>query len=738
MVIKGDIEDIRFRNEENGFTIIVADVQGEYVICKGIFPPLIEGQTVSMEGKFVLHPKFGRQFDVETVKIEAPDTIDGIVRYLGSGIIKGIGPALALRIVSVFGNQTFKVIEFTPHLLAQVKGISKKRAVAIGEAYGEIKVMQDAVMFLQQYGITINTAIKIYNTYQTETVEIISSNPYVLVEDVDGIGFITADKIAQNMGIERESEFRIRAGLIYTLKESVRSSGNTFLPTQDLISQASRLLGLSEQTTQSVIPLLITERKVKQVNVEEVEGIMLSSVYRAEFDVANKVVSLIENRNFIGYEVEKDIKHFEKINGITFHQTQKDAINLAINSGAVIITGGPGTGKTTIIKCILRLYELLGKTVMCMAPTGRASKRMTEATGYEAKTIHRALGLTPDSSEDDKEPLCCDVVIVDEFSMVDIFLFRSLLSRLTAGTKLIIVGDKDQLPSVGAGNVLSDLIQSGVIPFVGLTHIYRQSLDSLIVTNAHAINKGEMPEINNQSKDFFFMKATSTDEIANKTTEVASQRIPKFLGVDPKSVQVLCPLKQGVAGVINLNKRLQETINATRTSFVEVGDYQFFVGDKVMHVVNNYELEWKIVKGYCVSSGAGVFNGDIGTVVEVDKVANALTVEFEDGREVRYEGETLHELMLAYAVTVHKSQGSEFDAVIMPVVSGSSMILTRNLLYTAVTRAKKAVVLIGDEYNLKKMVGNDYIAKRYSALKSFIHTAIIKRGLLYGNATDAI
>ena len=731
MILKGDIADIRYRNEENGFTIVVLDVDGEPVVCKGVFPPIVEGQSLELDGKFIIHPKFGKQFDVTGAKIVKPTGVDGIVRYKGSGIIKGIGPTLALRIASTFGEKTFEVIEFTPHLLSKVNGISKVKASAIAEAYRDIKVMQDSVMFLQQYGITVNTALKIYKVYGDDTVNLLSSNPYLLIEDVDGIGFITADKIARNMGIKPDSSFRLRAGVVHTLKESVNSSGNTYLPKSELIVLSSHLLDCDEQKIEEILPLMVGERKIKTFEIDGVEAITLPSVYRAEYGCATQIVSLIENRNLVEYDVESDINQFEKVNAISFHSTQKDAISHAINSGAVIITGGPGTGKTTIIKCILSICLSLSRSVICMSPTGRAAKRMSEATGFEASTIHRALGLTPDVDMQNDEPLDCDVVVVDEFSMVDVFLFRTLLSRLREGTRLIMVGDSDQLPSVGAGNVLYDLIKSGVVPNVRLTHIYRQSTKSTIVTSAHAINKGEMPMIDNKSSDFFFMRAKTPEEIADVVVNVASCRIPKYLSVPPSSVQVLCPLKQGVAGVINLNKRLQQTLNGKNGKKIETEDYSFYVGDKVMHTVNNYELEWKLYQGYRITQGTGVFNGDIGTVIEVDPIQNSLDVEFEDGRVVNYVGSVIDELMLAYSITVHKSQGSEFDAIVMPIVSGSSMILTRNLLYTAITRAKRTVVLVGEEYNFRKMVANDYVAKRYSALEYFIRKAKQKLNLLY-------
>lgn len=732
-MIKGDVVDIIYRNDENGFSIVVMDVEGEPVVCKGIFPTVAEGQTMSLEGKFIVHQKYGRQFDVTSVTICAPDGIDGMVRYLGSGIIRGIGPRLALRIVTHFGEKTFDVIENTPHLLSRVSGISKAKALEIAQAYMSIKVMQDAIMFLQKYGITLNMALKIYKAYDKETVETVSANPYVLVEDVDGIGFLTADKIAQNMGISHDSQFRIRAGVIYALKESVRQNGNTYLPKTELMDFASKLLDCSLELIEKAIDDLSLQRKVRFIDTENGIAVMLYSVYKIEHEAGYLISSIASNDNVIDYDLSGELTSFEKIHGITFHESQKQAINLALNSGAVIITGGPGTGKTTIIKCIIHLFTMLKKRVVCMAPTGRASKRMSEATGFDAGTIHRVLGITPDTENNSKEPLDADVIIVDEFSMVDIFLFKTLLSRVAKGTRLVMVGDKNQLPSVGAGNVLSDLISSQIVPSISLTHIYRQSLQSLIVTNAHAINNGQMPSLTVKDKDFFFIRANTPDDIANLVTSVAGERIPKYLGVAPDKVQVLCPLKMGVAGVLNLNKRLQNKLNPSRPDRIETEDYEFAVGDKVMHTQNNYELEWKIVEGYRVLEGKGVFNGDIGTVTQVNKLARTLVVTFDDGRRATYGGENISELMLAYAITVHKSQGSEFDAVIMPIVPGSPMIMTRNLLYTAITRAKRVVVLIGEEYNVKKMVNNDYVAKRYSALVKFINESVDKRKILYGD-----
>ena len=735
MKLRGEIADVRFRNEENGYTVAVLDVDGEPVVCAGLFPTAVEGQPVVAEGEFVMHPKFGKQFKATAVSEVRPDTADGMVRYLGSGVIKGIGPVLAMRLVNAFGLKTFDVIEYTPNRLSEVSGISKKKALEISEAYGKIKIMQDAVMFLQKYGITLNTALKIYAEYGKDTVQIVSKNPYSLIEDVDGIGFYSADKIAQSMGVTKNGAFRVRAGIVFTLKESSRTSGNTYLPEDQLISGVAELLSVGTDCIVPVVEQLISERKLRRFEFEKT-SIMLTSMYRVEKGVATALVKLIDYADKLEYDCQPEIAAYEKINSINFHENQKKAISLAINSGAVLITGGPGTGKTTIIKCIMSILGNLGMTYSLMAPTGRAAKRMSEATGGEASTIHRALGLKREEYLEESEPLSSDVVIVDEFSMVDIFLMKSLLDHINPGTRLVLVGDKDQLPSVGAGNVLADIKNSGIVPCVELNCIYRQALESLIVSNAHAINRGDMPVLDKTDKDFFFMHAGSPDAIADKVVDTVSRRLPKYLGVRPDKIQVLCPLKNGPAGVINLNVRLQQTLNGNNTEKIVSDDYGYSVGDKVMHTVNDYDIEWKIVSGYNIVEGKGVYNGDIGYISEINVSRRELTVDFEDGRRAVYSGEMIGELQLAYAITVHKSQGSEFDAVVMPVVSGAPVILTRNLLYTAITRAKKLVVLVGEEYNVKKMVKNDYVAKRYSALTYFIKDAEYEVKMLFGNKED--
>ncbi len=728
MIIKGDIEVILYENEENGYRVLMLDVGGEPVTVTGTFPAVVEGQTLEIEGEFSVHKKYGRQFKARKATLQRATGLDGMVRYLGSGLIKGIGPALALRIVSHFGKDTFDIIELSPYRLAEVKGISKSKAVEISKAYNEIKEMQQAVMLLQGYDIPLGTALKIYKTYGAETERTITNNPYRLIEDVDGIGFLTADKIAVKTGIARDSEYRVAAGIIHVLKESVQKSGNTCYPLEATVQEATELLKVGEELTLDVAKRLISQRRLILTELEQREAVALPSVYHTEKNAAVLLNKMIVGADATIYDVGGDIDYYEKINGIKLHDSQREAVKAAIVSGVALITGGPGTGKTTIIKCIIEILEKLGKRVMLMAPTGRAAKRMNEATGKESSTIHRACKFGLDATGGEK--LSCDAVIVDEFSMVDVFLFEALLKKITVGTRLILVGDKDQLPSVGAGNVLADIMRSGAVKSVHLTHIYRQAEESLIVTNAHAVNRGEMPNLSDKTRDFFYVSAVEPEAVASLTVDMV-ERAAKYIGVSPDRVQVLCPMKNGAAGAININRRLQARLNPpSGEAFVENEEYSYREGDKVMHVVNNYELEWKIMSGYNIVEGTGVFNGDIGIVTEI---ANGeMTVTFEDGRVAVYTPDLYSQLVLAYSITVHKSQGSEFDAVILPIVGGGPMIMTRNLLYTAITRAKRMVVMIGERYKIKAMVDNSYVAARYSLLKELILKAQADDRALFG------
>ena len=729
MILKGDIDDIRFRNEENGYTILTLDHKGDPVVCVGVFPPLTEGESVELSGSFVMHAKFGRQFKVESVKTQEPESLDGIVRFLGSGAIKGLGPKTALAITSVFKDNTLKILEFEPHKLSTVRGISKPKAIAIGEAFAEIKTTREAIMFLQGLGLGLNLALKIFKVYGADTIAVVKTNPYLLVEDVERIGFLTADKIGAAGGIKPDSAFRIRAGILYVLKEAAEKNGNTYLPKAELLKLSCKLLNLEEELVLGGIENLLYDQKVKQVSQNEDDGIMFSQYYRIEKVAAQKLCEMLASSNSVVLDAESIVAEYERNERIALHASQIDAVLGATSSGVSVITGGPGTGKTTIIKCILRIFQAFGKTVQLLAPTGRAAKRLSEQTGDSASTIHRAL------LSGGGEPFVSNIVIIDEVSMVDVFLLNQLLSKLKPETQLILVGDKDQLPSVGAGNVLADILSSGVFNVHHLARVFRQDDESLIVANAHKINEGAMPNLASKDRDFFFVEASLPEDVAKKTIQLVSERLPKYLNCSPKKIQILCPMKNGEAGTLRLNECLADIINDSNDKRELVSEGQRFrVGDKVMHIANNYELTWKRFNGKFTENGEGVFNGDAGVVYNVNTQSGELVVHFEDGREAIYTADIRNQLVLSYAITIHKSQGSEFDACVIPMVAGNYMIMTRNLLYTAITRAKKMVVLVGDRSVIKRVIDNNFIQKRYSYLKPFILEMQKKNALLYGDA----
>ncbi len=735
MILKGIVESIVFQNAQNGYTVADIDCNGELVTFVGKMPTLKDGQTIEAEGSMITSPKWGEQFSVTTFSISEPTSSEGIKKYLASGLIKGIGPITAHNIVEKFGTKTLEIIEFSPQRLSEVKGITPTKAVEISKTIFELKKMQDTVMFLQSYEISTHMAVKIYETYEEKTQNILKSNPYKLVEDVAGVGFRTADQIAQKLGISFKSEFRIRAGIVHVLNESSDHDGNTYLPQDEVVKNLEKLLELdfSEMTESfhKIVSGLELDGILKQVNLEERDCLMLTKFYVIEKKLAQKLLLLKKQAPTLHMDLSAEIENFEKANHMTFHEDQKNAIKLAINEGVCVITGGPGTGKTTIIKCILTCLRRLGKNVALLAPTGRAAKRMSESCNYEAKTIHRALMVEPGKvggdfeavffyNEGNKFPF--DAIIVDEVSMVDATLAFNLLRALRAGAKLVFVGDKNQLPSVGAGNVLEDIIKSDLIPYVNLTQIYRQEEASLIIKNAHAINRGEMPILDNSSKDFFFDSKNEQQDIATTIVEMQCKRLPKFLGVEPTKIQVLAPMRVGVCGVDNLNSKIQAILNPSNPSSPEivVGQTIFRVNDKVMQTSNNYNLSWKRCQNGKLEIGEGVFNGDIGTVTAINLKTNIMEVTFEDGRICDYPRHEISQLSLSYAITIHKSQGSEFDVAIIPITGGAPHILTRNLLYTAITRAKQMVVLVGQKHQLSAMIRNNYTAKRYSALKTFL------------------
>ena len=729
MIIKGTVEEIIFRNDANNYTVLVLNANGENVTCVGKFPTVIEGECLELNGNFVAHSRYGEQFSVNSVKLAPPTNEEGIIKYLSSGLIKGIGPITARSIVGKFGSATLDIIEYNPDRLSEVKGVSVRKAKEIAQCYASVRAMQNAIMMMQQYNISTNLAIKIYNYYGDKTESVLQNNPYKLVEDVDGIGFFTADRIAQSLGISADSQFRFRAGVLHLLKENSDKNGSTYIDVESVKSELNDLLQLGgadySELFDDVIKQLEYDNQVVLFDKNNNKCIALAKYYSLEKYVAAtlKVLNLNTVEKF---DVDSEIDAFELVNNIKFHPTQRDTIKMAINSGVCVITGGPGTGKTTIIKCILYIFKSMYKRVKLLAPTGRAAKRMSEATGEEASTIHRALEVDYASPNMFKynqlNKLPYDVIIVDEVSMVDIQLMFYLLRAVKHGSQVVFVGDKDQLPSVGAGNVLADILASNVIPNLTLTQIYRQSEDSLIITNAHAINNGKMPHFDNTSKDFFFVNTPNAEDALSSIIEMCVERVPKFLGCDSSHVQVLAPMKAGLCGIDNLNKCLQLKINPPSASKFEIFTEKFTyrVNDRVMQITNNYERVWTKYDG---EQGTGVFNGDIGIITYIDVATSEVCVEFEDGRVVRYVKSDLGELTPSYAITIHKSQGSEFDCVIIPVLGGPPMLLTRNLLYTAVTRAKQMVVLIGTKQNIAIMVKNNHTQKRFTLLADFLSLA---------------
>lgn len=744
MKITGSIEDIIYKNSENGYTVLNIDYKGRLLTCVGKTVSANVGEDVEMEGDFVQNSKFGEQFAFVKIETVEPKSVESIKKYLASGLIRGIGPVTADAIVRKFGTDTLSVLEYAPTRLKEVRGISEKKAFEIAQNYGDIKKMQNAVIFLQQYDISTNLSVKIFNYYKDKTIETVSQNPYVLVEDITGVGFLSADRIAFKMGIEATSDFRIRAGILHLLSEFSDKNGHTYIPKEQLFSAEVDLLGLEVDVLSPIfenqIERLEIESVIKVFDYKDAPCVCLKKFYYMESSISAKLIMQSMSKVEQNVDVEGEIAEYERINKIKLHETQKEAVREAVLGQVTVITGGPGTGKTTIVKCILQALKKWTNRVLLLAPTGRASKRLSEACNHKASTIHRALEMTYKEGEqavfnyNEKNKLIADCVIVDEMSMVDVSLFYSLLKALPTTCKVILVGDKDQLPSVGAGNVLHDIIESKTIPVVKLSQIYRQDDQSLIVTNAHLINEGKMPDLSNKSKDFFYENRQDPQEMYETVVQLATKRLPKFLNCKPEEIQVLCAMKSGVCGVENLNKKLQEVINPHMLRKTEINFETRCLreGDKVMQTVNNYDLEWSKDYGKDMTEiGKGVFNGDIGKIEKIDYQTGETTVIFDDDRKVVYSKADLLELYICYATTIHKSQGSEFDAVIVPVVAGSNQIITRNLLYTAVTRAKKLVVLVGPKKNIARMIFNNYTAKRYSMLEELLKLQKSKADSLY-------
>ncbi len=730
--ITGYIDHIIFRNEDNGYTVMVLKgaEEEEELTCVGSFPVVTQGASVELEGDFTQHPVYGKQFQAVRLTEKMPEDALAMERYLGSGAIKGIGAALAGRIVRHFGEDTLRIVEDEPERLSEVKGISEKKAREIAMQIAEKSDMRKAMMFLQKYGISLNLGAKIYQKYGDSVYSVLQENPYRLADDISGVGFKIADEIAYRIGIHTDSDYRIKSGMIYTLLQAT-GEGHVFLPKEELFQRASELLGVDSSYMEKHLVDLSMDRKIIQKEQEDQILIYPAQYYYLELNTARMLRELDIFCPEDEKMVERRIAQIEKETGTVLDEMQKKAIMEAAGHGLLVLTGGPGTGKTTTINAIIRYFEGEGAEIRLAAPTGRAAKRMTETTGYEAQTIHRLLELSG-MPEDDREgqpihfernaenPLETDVIIIDEMSMVDIHLIHSLLMAVTAGTRLILVGDENQLPSVGPGNVLRDIIRSGQFPVVELKKIFRQASESDIVVNAHKINKGEQVEINNKSRDFFFLKRYDADIIIRVVIALIQEKLPKYVEAKPFEIQVLTPMRKGLLGVERLNQILQRYLNPPDASKKEreVGQGLFREGDKVMQVRNNYQLEWEIRGRYGIpiEKGVGVFNGDTGIIKTINEFAETAEVEFEDGRWAEYSFKQLDELELAYAVTIHKSQGSEYPAVIIPLLSGPRMLMNRNLLYTAVTRARKCVTVVGSEETFREMIRNEKQQRRYSSL----------------------
>ena len=723
--LAGYVEHIIYRNADNGYTVLNLVSGEDEITCVGIFSAIAEGENIEAQGEYTEHPTYGQQFKVTSFEEKAPEDEEAIERYLGSGAIKGIGLAMAARIVRHFKEDTFRIIEEEPERLAEIKGISNRKAMEIASQVNEKRDLRQAMIFLQQYGITMNLAVKVYQAYGQDVYGIIRENPYRLADDIDGVGFRTADEIAARVGIRMDSDFRVRSGILYTLLQA-SGEGHTYLPETELTPRASKLLNVTAEQVEKQYMDLAIERKIILKQMEDQTQIYAASFYYMEANTATMLKRLNVSYDVSDAEIEQRIRGIEKKSGMTLDEHQVTAVKEAVRNGLLVITGGPGTGKTTTINTIIRYFELEGLEIFLAAPTGRAAKRMSETTGFEARTVHRMLELNGGAEgsggfeRDESNPLEANVIIVDEMSMVDISLMYSLLKAISVGTRLILVGDVNQLPSVGPGSVLRDIIQSHACNVVMLTKIFRQASTSDIIVNAHKINHGEEVILDNKSMDFFFLKRYDADVIINVVLQLIKQKLPKFVDATPYDIQVLTPMRKGLLGVERLNGILQRYMNPPANDKVEkeYGSTVFREGDKVMQTKNNYQLAWEIRTkfGLTVDKGLGIFNGDMGIIRQINDFAEQMIIEFDEGRMVEYPYKLLDELELAYAITIHKSQGSEYPAVVIPLLSGPMMLMNRNLLYTAVTRARKCVTLVGNEVTFQQMIQNTSQQKRYSGL----------------------
>jgi exodeoxyribonuclease V alpha subunit len=731
--VSGYVEHIIYRNSENGYTVMEVATKEKTLTLVGTLMDIEEGECVEVSGHMIQHPVYGEQFSVSSFVVKPPEDLASIERYLASGAIKGVGPTLAGRIVEKFQKETFRIIEEEPERLAEVYGISEKKALSIGEQALTQRERRQAIIFLQNYGIGMNLALKIYQYYQNEIYSLLKVNPYKIAEDVPGVGFKIADDIATKVGIEADSDFRIRSAILYVLTQAI-GSGHIYLPSPILAKEAGALLGIALGDLEPYLQSLVFDRKIVVRGEEDLQIVYAQRYYQMEVEVAGHLLELNQEYGVSESDILIQVHQIERDLDITLDEQQKNAVCEAVNNGVLVLTGGPGTGKTTTIQSILEYFEREDMIVALAAPTGRAAKRMSEATGREARTIHRLLELNGVPGEDSsvagfnrnaENPLEADVIIIDEMSMVDISLMNALLRAVVVGTRLILVGDVDQLPSVGPGNVLKDIIASRAFPVVKLEKIFRQAAMSDIIVNAHKINDGEFIDPTKRSKDFLFISRPDANSIINACITLVQKKLPSYIHADAMDIQIMTPMRKGALGVERLNIILQQYLNppAENKREKEVGGTVYRLGDKVMQIKNNYKLEWEVrnKRGFVIETGMGVFNGDIGKICNINLYAEELTVEFEEGKRVLYSFKQLEELELAYAVTVHKSQGSEYPAVVLPLLTGPHMLMNRNLLYTAVTRAKSCVCIVGSVDTFTQMVHNEREQRRYSSLALRIH-----------------